>query len=191
MHAILQKLLDFFRTKPKAQPQKPRMVPAPTTPPPQLLTKLEMDMLRYKGRAKLGALEAHELEQEMNKTYAGQALGSLLEVLSRQPGASSYSEALSLLEDACKQLSMQYPIKWVVTNQQMTKFDTTVRFRLLGHNVWINDNGAYRIVQLEGKRLNDDDEIEVFRQGGIVTISKPNANGVDFVQPEGYADGTE
>lgn len=189
--ALIQKLLNFFRTKTEAQPQAPQMAPAPTPPRPQPLTKLEMDMQRYRGRAKLGAWETHELEQEMNKTYSGQALVSLLADLSLQPGASSGREALSLLEDACTRLSMQYPIKWVVVNQQVTKFDTSVRFRLLGHNVWINDNGAFRIVQLEGKRLNDDDEVEVYRQGGLITISKSNANGVDFVPPTGYVDGTE
>lgn len=148
-------------------------------------------MQRYRECEKLGMLEAHELKQRMNKTYAGQALASLLEDLSQMPGVSSAEEALSRLEAACGSVSKQYPIKWVVANQQMKKFGTSVRYRLLGHNVWINDNGAFCIVQLEGKRLNDDDEIETYRQGGVVTFSKSNANGVDFAPPTGYGDGTE
>lgn len=182
--SFFKNLLGLFSKSPKVEPVSvpPKVAIDPARPPAVPQTQLQIDVDIYRTtKPTLGLVDAENLKDEMNAKYAKEALGDLMKTLAAQDGQSTLKDALAQLEGGCKFVNNKYPLDWAVENPIKKPFGSTIRYRLKSHNVWINDTGAYCIVELKLNHTGTN----------TIIFEKKNASGTTFQVPNGYVTGAE
>lgn len=137
------------------------------------MEELDRDNERFRSRSSLSLMERHYLEEELRKKYAGDGLKLLLSKLTESEPAETKDIALQRLTEACQSVNQVYPLNWRVISDLVTDFDSTSRYMLIAHSVWLNPNGAYCI-------MDDRKKEPIFHKAAADTSA--------FAEPKGFAE---
>lgn len=159
-----------WQNQPLTSPQV-EALPPPTAAP---TTQLDRDWLYLRNAEEFSALtelEMSHMRTDFKKKYSKPALEKLLQELEKQTRVATKDDAVRDIEYACQSVSRIFPVNWKLNGDQALEYDGSTRFGLVGHDVWLNSNGAYCIVD---------------KRSWERIFEKPAADGSRFVEPYGF-----